>query len=708
MTVQDYAEDMNFSVQDVLNECAKLGIKASSKDDILDDDDIVMLDNTMNLISANDDLTLEEKDVIDDAVEDIMMHDELQTIIKDDRRTTEKVKRRKDTENTINNKEYQNKKKEMYKNKEKLESNTTEKDDSIVLYKENMSLQDLASALNVEGIELVKKVMALGMMISLPQSVDFDTAELLAAEYNKQLKNEGTQDISNFEEFEIVDKEENLTERPPVITIMGHVDHGKTTLLDYIRESHVAEGEAGGITQSIGAYQIDYNGHKITFIDTPGHEAFTEMRARGASVTDIVIIIVSAEDGVMPQTKEAIDHARAAGVPIVVAVNKIDKPNANPDRVMQEMSAEGLTPEEWGGDIPFIKLSAKTGEGVDTLIDTLLAIAEVSELKANPNRYAVGTVIESRIDKQMGGVASLLIQNGTLRIGDPLVVGTFNGRVRTMKNSQGKDIVEAGPSTPVEITGLTGNPGAGDKFMAFESEKEARQIAEKRQADSKNKDTSNKPVSLDDLFAAIQGGTKEINVVLKCDVRGSEEAVKNSLEKIDVEGVKCKVIRSGIGTITESDISLAQASNAVIIGFNVVPTNAIKDYAKNVNIDIRLYTIIYKLVEDMEAAMKGMLDPVFEEKVIGTAKILELFKFSKVGTIAGSRVTDGVIKNNAKVRVIRDGVIIYDGVIGSLQREKDQVKEVKSGFDCGITVEGYNDLKVDDELQAYEEVEVER
>ena len=709
MTVQEYAEDMNYTVQDVLNECNKLGIKVSSKDDLLSDDDIVMLDNTMNLISANDDLTLEENDVIDDAVEDIMMDDELQTITKDDRRVTEKVKRRRDTENTVTkDKDYQNKKKQMYKNKEKLTSNNTEVDESVVLYKENMSLQELADALSVDGVELVKKCIELGMMISLPQAVDFDTAELLVSEYNKQLKNESTQDITNFEEFEIIDKEEDLVNRPPVITIMGHVDHGKTTLLDYIRESHVAEGEAGGITQYIGAYQIEYKDQKITFIDTPGHEAFTEMRARGASVTDIVIIIVSAEDSVMPQTKEAIDHAKAAGVPIVVAINKIDKPAADPNKVMQEMANEGLTPEEWGGDIPYLKISAKTGEGVDELIDTLLAIAEVSELKANPSRYAVGTVIESRIDKQMGGVASLLIQNGTLRLGDPLVVGTFNGRVRTMKDSYGKDIVEAGPSTPVEITGLTGNPGAGDKFMAFESEKEARSIAEKRQADSKNKDTQTKPVSLDDLFAAIQGGTKEINVVLKCDVRGSEEAVKNSLEKIDIEGVKCKVIRSGIGTITESDITLAQASNAIIIGFNVVPTNSVKDYAKNVNVELRLYTIIYKVVEDMEAAMKGMLDPVYEEQVTGTAKILELFKFSKVGTIAGSRVTDGVIKSNSNVRVIRDGVIIYDGKIGSLQREKDQVKEVKSGFDCGITVEGYNDLKVDDELQAYEEVEVER
>ena len=709
MTVQEYAEDMGYTVQDVLNECSKLGIKVSGKDDMLSDDDIVMLDNTMNLISANDDLTLEENDIMDDVVEDIMMHDDIQTITKDDRRTTEKVKRRKDTENTVTkDKDYLNKKKEMYKNKEKLTSNNTEVDESVILYKENMSLQELADSLSVDGVELVKKCIELGMMISLPQAVDFDTAELLVSEYKKQLKKEETQDISNFEEYEIIDKDEDLILRPPVITIMGHVDHGKTTLLDYIRKSHVAEGEAGGITQSIGAYQIEYNGQKITFIDTPGHEAFTEMRARGASVTDIVIIIVSAEDGVMPQTKEAIDHAKAAGVPIVVAVNKIDKPNADPQRVMTEMANEGLTPEEWGGDIPYLKISAKTGEGVNELIDTLLAIAEVSELKANPNRYAIGTVIESRIDKQMGGVASLLIQNGTLRLGDPLVVGTFNGRVRTMKDSYGKDIVEAGPSTPVEITGLTGNPGAGDKFMAFESEKEARSIAEKRQADLKNKDTQTKPVSLDDLFAAIQGGTKEINVVLKCDVRGSEEAVKNSLEKIDVEGVKCKVIRSGIGTITESDITLAQASNAIIIGFNVVPTNSIKDYAKNVNVELRLYTIIYKVVEDMEAAMKGMLDPVYEEKVTGTAKILELFKFSKVGTIAGSRVTDGVIKSNSNVRVIRDGVIIYDGKIGSLQREKDQVKEVKSGFDCGITVEGYNDLKVDDELQAYEEVEVER
>ena len=496
--------------------------------------------------------------------------------------------------------------------------------------------------------------------------------------------------------------------RPPVITIMGHVDHGKTTLLDYIRNSNVVDGEAGGITQHIGAYQIDYNGDKLTFIDTPGHAAFTEMRARGASVTDIVIIIVSAEDGVMPQTKEAIDHALAAEVPIVVAINKIDKPAANPERIMTEMSEYSITPEEWGGTTPFVRISAKTGEGVDKLLETILAIAEVSELKSNPTRYALGTVIESRIDKQMGGVATILIQNGTLRLGDPIVVGTSYGRVRTLRNDLGKDIVEAGPSTPVEITGLSDNPSAGDKFMAFESEHEARSIAEKRAIQAKEKSFVKPSLSLDELFAQIQSGVKEINVVLKCDVRGSEEAVKNSLEKIDVEGVKIKIIRSGIGTITESDIVLAHASNALVIGFNVVPNNKTREVAKEYNVEMRLYTIIYKVVEEMEAAMKGMLDPEFEEVVSGTCEVRQLFKYSKVGTIAGVMVTSGLIKNNSKVRVIRDGVIIYDGIVSSLQRGKDSVKEVKNGFECGLTIEGYNDIKEGDTFETYEMVEVKR
>jgi len=704
MTVQDYAESMNYTVQDVLNKCKELGVNVSGKDDFLDDDTIVMLDNTMFNLDDENDLQIETED--EEVIVDRIMEDNrVNTISKNITTTKEKFNKNK---NKNENKDFLNKKKEMYKNKEKLQSNESSTDDSVVLYREGMSVQDLADALNVPGIELVKKLMGLGMMISLPQGIDYETSEIVVQEFGKTLKKAETQDVSNFENYEIVDKEEDLEARPPVITIMGHVDHGKTTLLDYIRNSHIAAGEAGGITQSIGAYQIDYNGSKITFIDTPGHAAFTEMRARGAQVTDIVIIIVSAEDGVMPQTKEAIDHAKASNVPIVVAVNKMDSPKANPDKVMQEMAAEGINPEEWGGDIPFVRISAKTGDGVPALMDTLLAIAEVEELKANPNRYATGTVIESRVDKNMGGVASLLIQNGTLRIGDPIVVGLTNGRIRTMKDDQGKDIVSAGPSTPVEITGLNGNPEAGDKFMAFETEKKAREVAEKRVEDAKLKASAPKSVSLDDLFASIQSGVKEINVVLKCDVRGSEEACKNSLEKIDVEGVKVKVIRSGIGTVTESDISLAQASNAIIIGFNVIPSNQIKDSAKNVGVELRTYTIIYKLVEDMEAAMKGMLDPEYEEVVTGEAEVRKMFKFSKVGNIAGVMVTDGVVKSNSQVRVIRDGIVIYDGKVGSLQRGKDNAHEVKNGFECGMTIEGYNDIKEGDVFQTYEMVEVKR
>ena len=707
MTVQDYAEDMNFTVQDVLNKCEELGIKAKSKSDILDDDAIVMLDNTMNVISTNEELNFEETDAIDNAVEDLMLDDNLKSIDKKHTVSKERINKKQDKENS--NKDFLNKKKQMYKNKEKLTSNTTSsKDDTVVLYKEGMSVQNLADELGVPGVDLVKKLITLGMMLSLPQAIDFETAEILASEYNKTLKKIETQDISNFENYEIVDNEEDLLPRPPVITIMGHVDHGKTTLLDYIRNSNVVEGEAGGITQHIGAYQIEYNDEKLTFIDTPGHAAFTEMRARGASVTDIVIIIVSAEDGVMPQTKEAIDHAKAANVPIVVAINKIDKPAANPDRIMTEMAENGINPEEWGGTTPFVRISAKTGEGIDKLLETIIAIAEVSELKANPSRYASGTVVESRIDKQMGGVASILIQNGTLRLGDPIVVGEFHGRIRTLRNDLGKDIVEAGPSTPVEITGLSGNPSAGDKFMAFESEHEARNIAEKRAIQAKERSFIRPTLSLEELFASIQSGVKEINVVLKCDVRGSEEAVKNSLEKIDVEGVKVKIIRSGIGTITESDIVLAQASNAIVIGFNVSPSNKTKEVAKEYSVEIRLYTIIYKVVEEMEAAMKGMLDPEFEEVVTGTCEVRQLFRFSKVGTIAGVMVTSGLIKNNSSVRIIRDGVIIYTGKISSVQRGKDSVKEVKNGFECGITIDGYNDIKENDTFETYEMVEIKK
>ena len=490
---------------------------------------------------------------------------------------------------------------------------------------------------------------------------------------------------------------------------MGHVDHGKTTLLDTIRKSHVASTEAGGITQAISAYQIKYNDKKITFIDTPGHAAFTEMRARGASITDIVIIIVAADDGVMPQTKEAIDHAKAANVPIMVVINKIDKPGANIERIKTELSEYGLTPEEWGGDTLYNEISAINNIGIESVLDNILLLAEMQEYKANPSRYAIGTVIESRLDKHVGPVVTLLIQNGTLRLGDPIVVGTTYGKVRTLKNDLGIEITEALPSEPVEITGLNETPTSGDKFMAFESEKQARSIGEQRKEQQKLKDkSSGDAVTLDELFSKIGEGLKEINVIIKAEVHGSSEAVKNSLEKIQVEDVRVKVIRSSVGAITESDIVLAKASNAIVIGFNIRPNNEIKDYAKEQGVEIRLYNIIYKVVEEMEAAMKGMLEPIYEEKVIGTAEIRQLFKFSKVGIIAGSYVTDGVIKSSAQARIIRNSVVLYDGNINSIQREKDSVKEVKKGLECGITIEKFNDLKVGDIIEAYELVEIER
>lgn len=702
MSVKDYANDTNSSVAEILKKCNELGINVKSGTDELSEDDIIILDNTINLISTDTDTTLDELDAIDEVVEDLV---ESNNLDKNFKTTNKKQKLKKKSQIQNSKDEYMSKRKAMYKHKEKLMTN---QQDDIVIYKEGMSVQQLADELNVNGTELVMKLMELGAMLSLPSAIDFETASVLASEYKKTLKKEETQDISNFEEYEANDREEDLVSRPPVVTIMGHVDHGKTTLLDTIRKSAIVDSEYGGITQAIGAYQVEQKGQKITFIDTPGHAAFTEMRARGASITDIVIIIVAADDGVMPQTEEAIDHAKAANVPIIVAVNKIDKPDARPERIRTEMAEHSITPEEWGGNIPFVDISAKSGEGIDLLLDTILATAEMQELKANPSRYALGTVIESKMDKNIGGVASLLIQNGTLRIGDPIVVGTTYGKVRTMKNDQGQSIVEAGPSTPVEITGLSENPSAGDKFMAFESESTAKSVAEKRSVQARDTKLQKQVLSLDNLFASIDAGIKEINVVLKTDVRGSEEAVKNALEKIDVEGVKVKVIRSGIGTITESDVVLANASNAIILGFCVRPSNTTKEIAKEYGIDIRLYTIIYKLVEDMEAAMKGMLEPVFEEKVLGTIEVRKLFKFSKVGTIAGSYVVDGIVKNNAKARLVRDGIVIADTKISSLQREKDQVKEVKKGFECGLTLENYTDIKVGDIVEVYEEVEVKR
>ena len=702
MTVKEYANDVNVTPAEVLKRCQELGIEVNDANDLLTDDDIIILDNAIALISTDEDITYEEADEIDDVVDSIM---ESQNIEKQMDTHTKKQKLKKQN-NKDNKQDFNNLKKEMYKHKEKLKTNEINED--IVLYKDGMTVNDLAEALSISGTEIIKKLMGLGLMVSLNQTIDFENAEIVVLDYNKVLKKSETQDISNFEEFEIIDNEADLVKRPPIVTIMGHVDHGKTTLLDYIRNSHVVECEFGGITQHIGAYQIKYNDDKITFIDTPGHAAFTEMRARGASVTDIVIIIVAANDGVMPQTKEAVDHALSANVPIIVAVNKVDLPDANIERVYTEMAEINITPESWGGDIPFINISAKTGEGIDLLLETIQTISEVNELRANPNRYAIGSVIESKVDKNVGGIASLLILNGTLRIGDPIVVGTTHGRIRTMKDDLGNPIVEAGPATPVEITGLNDNPSAGDKFMAFETEAQAKEIAAKRLTQAKENKYKKDVVSLDDLFAKINEGQKEVNVVLKADVRGSEEAVKNALHKIEVGDVRVKVIRSGIGTITESDVVLANASNAIIIGFNVVPSNITKEIAKEYNVDIRLYTIIYKAVEEMELAMKGMLDPEFEEKILGTAEIRKIFKFSKVGNIAGSYVIDGIVKNGSKCRIIRDGVVISDTTIKSIQREKDTVKEVKKGFECGITIDNFNDIKERDIIESYEMVEVKR
>ena len=703
MKVYEYANDTNHSIAEILKKCEELGINVKDKDSILSDDDIIILDNTINLISTANDTTLEEDDVIDEAVEDIL---ESTNISKNLNNFAKKQKLKKKQELAASKSEFLSKKKEMYKNKTKLKKNKVE--DNVVLYHDNMTVKEFSEVLGVSGASLITKLMSLGVMCNLNMSIDYETASLVALEYKKVLKKDTTQDITNFEEYEITDAAEDLVPRPPVVTIMGHVDHGKTTLLDKLRHSRVVDTEAGGITQAIGAYQIEHDGKKITFIDTPGHAAFTEMRARGTSVTDIVIIIVAADDGVMPQTKEAIDHALAANVPIIVAINKIDKPDAKPDKIMEEMAALNITPEAWGGKYPFVKISAITGEGIDELLETITLTSEILDLKANPNRYAVGSVIESKLDKHIGGVATLLIQNGTLRIGDPVVIGTVYGKVRTMKNDLGVDIVEAGPSTPVEITGLQGNPKAGDKFMSFETESMAKDVATKRLEQEKDQKFKKEALSLDSLFNAIDSGIKEINVVLKTDVRGSEEAVKSALQKIDVEGVKVKVIRSDIGTISESDVVLANASNAIIIGFNVSPSSRTKEIAKEYGVEIRLYNIIYKVIEDIEAAMKGMLDPEFEEQSLGTAEVRKIFTFSKVGKIAGSYVTSGVIKNHANIRVVRDGIVIHDGKIAGLQRGKDSVKEVKKGYECGITLESYSDFKEQDILECYEIVEVKR
>ena len=706
MNIQDYALDIGKSEEEVLEKMKSLKLITTDPNRALSDDEVILLDNAFQ----DEEDYVPSEEVNNEVVEDIELSMKAEQIAYNNNSYTKENKRavKKNKNNKQSSSKFKEERKKIYKHREKLQSNETLKDDSVLLYKEGMTVGDVAEALGVGTSEVIKKLMGLGILANVNKTLGFDDVEVLALEFNKSVKKEETQDISNFENYELVDNEDDLVERPPVVTIMGHVDHGKTTLLDYLRKSSVASGEAGGITQAIGAYQVKCKGKDITFIDTPGHEAFTEMRARGASVTDIVIIIVAADDGVKPQTREAIDHAKAAKVPIIVAINKIDKPEANIDKVMTGLVDAGLTPEEWGGDTLVNKISAVTGEGVEDLLENILLIAEMQELKANPKRYATGAVLESQMDKHMGSVVTLLIQNGTLRLGDPIVVGTASGKVRTLKNDLGQNIVLATPSMPVEITGLSTTPKAGDKFMAFETEKQAKSIAEERSLRAKDADTNRTGMTLDDLFGQINEGLKEINVVLKTDVTGSLEAVRQSLEKIDVEGVKVNIIRASVGAITESDIVLAQASNAIIIGFNVRGSGKVMDLAKEYGVSIKTYDIIYKVVEEMEAAMKGMLEPEFEEQVTGNLEIRQIFKFSKVGLIAGCHVTNGTIKMGENARLIRDGIVVYQGKIKSLQRGKDSAKEVSKGMDCGLTLENCQDYRENDQIEVYDLVEIKR
>ena len=574
-----------------------------------------------------------------------------------------------------------------------------------ILVKDGMTVGELSEVLSVSSTELIKKLfMELKIMANINQSLTLEQIELIAMDYGKEIQEEveiNKEDLDLY--FEVEDEDKDLKERAPIVTIMGHVDHGKTTLLDTIRNTRVTAGEAGGITQHIGAYQVRAKDKKITFLDTPGHAAFTTMRARGAKITDVTILVVAADDGVMPQTIEAINHAKAAEVPIIVAVNKMDKPQANPDRVMNELVEFGLISEEWGGDTIFVPISALKGEGIDELLENILLVTEMQELKANPNRLALGTVIEAKLDKGRGAVATLLVQNGTLNVGDPLVVGNTFGRVRAMINDRNKNINVAKPSTPVEITGLQDVPNAGDRFVVFGDEKTARQIGEKRQQQYiETTRQANSAVSLDTLFEQMkQGEMKDLNIIIKADVQGSVEALAMSLAKIDVEGVNVRIIHTGVGAINESDITLAVASNAVVIGFNVRPDSNAKQMAQTEQVDIRLHSIIYKVIEEIEAAMTGLLDPEFVEKVIGLAEVRQVYKVSKIGTIAGAYVTEGKVSRDGKVRVIRDSVVIYEGEIDTLRRFKDDVKEVQSGYECGMTVENFNDIKEGDVFEVF-------
>jgi translation initiation factor IF-2 len=728
MRVYEYAKKNNVPSKDVIHKLKEMNIEVTNHMATLEPEVVEKLDHTYNKKNERPQASapkekrptpVKPKNYVDD------FDDEDEEVVKakvPKKKGANKKKEGKKHDLQLQQQEkkifHQHKKKNKGKAKEK-EQQPVQQEQPVKKEKElpkkitfegTLTVAELAKKLGREPSEIIKKLFMLGVMATINQELDKDAIELICSDYGVEVEEKVVIDETNFESIEIVDDPEDLVERPPVVTIMGHVDHGKTTLLDSIRHSKVTEQEAGGITQHIGAYQVTVNDKKITFLDTPGHEAFTTMRARGAQVTDIVVLVVAADDGVMPQTVEAINHAKAANVPIIVAINKMDKPDANPDRVMQELMEYNLVPEEWGGDTIFCKLSAKTGEGIDNLLEMILLVSEMEELKANPNRRATGTVIEAKLDKGRGPVATLLVQAGTLHVGDPIVVGCTYGRVRAMVNDTGRRVKEAGPSTPVEITGLHEVPQAGDRFMVFEDEKKARQIGEARAQKQLMEQRSMKArVSLDDLFEQIkQGEMKELNIIVKADVQGSVEALVAALQKIEVEGVRVKIIHAAVGAITESDILLATTSNAIVIGFNVRPDANAKRVAESEKVDIRLHRIIYKVIEEIEAAMKGMLDPEYEEKVIGQAEVRQTFKVSKVGTIAGCYVTDGKITRDSKVRLIRQGIVVYEGEIDSLKRFKDDVKEVMQGYECGLTIKNFNDIKEGDVIEAYIMQEVER
>ncbi|RKQ37522.1 translation initiation factor IF-2 [Oceanobacillus halophilus] len=706
MRVYEYAKQNNTTSKDVINYLNEINVEVSNHMSTISKDTVEALNKKFNA-KAN------KKENSQPKAKQEANHTNSNKKSQDKKGNTNRSKTKNHTDNRNKNKNQKGPKKgnkgkapNQKQQQPVVKKETPEK----ITYSDTLTVSGLAEKLNKEPAEIIKKLMFLGVMATKNQDLDDDAIELICGEFNVEVEKEIILEDTDFDKYVVEDNKEDLIERPAVVTIMGHVDHGKTTLLDSIRHTKVTAGEAGGITQHIGAYQAEVEGKKITFLDTPGHAAFTSMRSRGAQVTDIAILVVAADDGVMPQTVEAINHAKAAEVPIIVAVNKMDKEAANPDRVMQELTEYELIPEDWGGSTIFVNMSAIKNEGIDDLLEMILLVAEVEELKANPKANAFGTVIEAELDKGRGSVATLLVQNGTLRVGDSIVVGNTFGRVRAMINDTGARVTEAGPSMPVEITGLHDVPQAGDQFLVFNDEKKARQIGEARQQDAivQNRSEQTK-VSLDDLFEQIkQGEMKELNIIIKADVQGSAEAMSSSLQKIDVEGVKINIIHTGVGAITESDIILASASNAIVIGFNVRPDANTKNSADREKVDVRLHRVIYKAIEEIEAAMKGLLDPEFEEKVIGQAEVRETFKVSKIGTIAGSYVTDGKITRNAGVRVIRDGVVLFEGEIDTLKRFKDDVKEVAQNYECGITITNFNDIKVGDIIEAFVMEEIAR